>query len=427
MSGRRRMSVNIKKIGAQTRVNRLVQEYGRTPETADRYDDGHRMIDTSRTADNVVLLAPPDNYDRIRRERIEEINERRAGRADDTLKVGNKRRALAEKGELQAEASRNAAQTRKLRSDTVDTLGIVVQMPPEMADVWTREQQTQFFADCLVHMQEHPEEYGHIDAAVIHYDESSPHMQCLASTLDMANLKSAAKEIVGNKTKMSDRQTHIAEAMQAKGWDVQRGVKRINNPEYRNFRTDMERLGVEVNRHNDAQLMDVWRQLRQGQADLKQGQALLKQGQADLKRGQADLKRGQEQLKQERAAIEPTREALDARQRAQDARQTAQDARDRTLDAKDRKSLKTANTASERLTELQGVLTDLQAATQDGKETVKDIRAARQLRHSHGMTALQQARELDQQTDRARQAADDTRAWIDSLNDLQGNDKGLSL
>lgn len=420
MSGQRRMSVNIKKIKGNTQVNRLVQEYGRTPETADRYDDGHRMIDTSRTADNVVLLAPPDDYDRIRRERIEEINERRAGRADNTLKVGNKRRALSKAGELQAEASRNAAKTRKLRSDTVDTLGIVVQMPPDMADVWTREQQTQFFRDALSYMQEHPEEYGHIDAAVIHYDESSPHMQCLASTLDMDNLKSAAKEIVGNKTKMSDRQTHIAEAMQAKGWNVQRGVKRVNNPEYRNFRTDMERLGIEVNRHNDVQLLDVWRQLKQEQADLKQGQALLKQGQADLKRGQT-------QLKQDQAAIAPTREALDARQRAQDARQRAQDARDRTLDAKDRKSLKTANTASERLTELQGVLTDLQAATQDGKETVKDIRAARQLRHSHGMTALQQARELDQQTDRARQAADDARAWIDSLNDLQGNDKGLSL
>lgn len=412
----RRMSVNLKKIKATVQVNRLVQEYGRTPETADRYDDGHRMIDTSRTADNVVLLAPPDNYDRIRRERIEEINERRAGRADDTMQLANRRRAMYKTGELQAKV----AQTRKLRSDTVDTLGIVVQMPPEMADVWTREQQTQFFGDCLAYMQEHPEEYGHIDAAVIHYDESSPHMQCLASTLDMDNLKSAAKEIVGNKTKMSDRQTHIAEAMQAKGWGVQRGVQRVNNPEYRNFRTDMERLGIEVNRHNDAQLLDVWRQLKQEQADLKQGQALLKQGQADLKRGQT-------QLKQDQAAIAPTRDALDARQRAQDARQRAQDARDRTLDAKDRKSLKTANTASERLAELQGVLTDLQAATQDGKETVKDIRAARQLRHSHGMTALQQARELDQQTDRARQVADDAKAWIDSLNDLQDDGKGLSL
>ena len=179
-------------------------------------------------------------------------------------------------------------------------------------------------------------------------------------------------------------------------------------------------MGIEVNRHNDAQLLDVWRQLKQEQADLKQGQALLKQGQDDLERGQT-------QLKQDQAAIAPTKEAQDARQRAQDARQRAQDARDRTLDAKQEESLKTANTASEKLAELQGVLTDLQAATQDGKETVKDIRAARQLKHSHGMTALQQARELDQQTDRARQAADDAKAWIDSLNDLQDDGKGLSL
>lgn len=416
----KRMSVNIKKIKANTHVNRLVLEYGRTPETAEKYDDGHRMIDTGRTAENVVLLSPPEDYDKIRRDRIREINDRREMQGDDTLRVGNKRKALSEAGELQAEASRNAAKTRKLRSDTVDTLGIVVQMPPDMAKVWTRDQQTQYFLDALSYMQEHPEEYGHIDVAVIHYDESSPHMQCLSSTLDMDNLRSAAKEIVGNKTKMSNRQTHLADALRAKGWDVERGVKRVNNPEYVNFKSDMDRLGIEVNRHNDARLMEVWRQLKQEQADLKQGQALLKQGQADLKRGQT-------QLKQDQAAIAPTREALDARQRAQDARQTAQDARDRTLDAKDRKSLKTANTASERLTELKGVLADLQAATQDGKETVKDIRAARQLRHSHGMTALQQARELDQQTDRARQAADDARAWIDSLNDLQGNGKGLSL
>ena len=433
MSGRR-MSVNIKKIGAQTSANRLVRENYRDERNADQYDDGHRAIDTARTADNVYLIDPPDDYDQIRRDRIEEINEQRSKNYDMRLRVSNNVEKLRQSGDLQAEKSREVAKTRKLRSDTVDTLGIVVQMPPEMADVWSRDQQTQFFRDCLDYMMAHPEEYGHIDTAVIHYDENSPHMQCLASTLNRETLTSDAKKIVGNKTKMSDRQTHLADAMRSKGWDVRRGVKRVNNPEYRNFKSDMDRLGIEVNRHNDAVLLDMWRDLQRREQNLKMGQA--------------DLKRGQDELKQRSDALEPlekeferkaqdlnswehdlnTRQtAQDARQTAQDARQTAQDSRERELDAKQEESLKTANTASERITELQGVITDLQAATQDGKATVKDIRSARQLSRSHGMTALQQARELDQQTDRARQAADDARAWIDSLNDLQSNDKGLSL
>lgn len=284
MSGRagRRISVNIKKIKANSHVNRLVLEYGRTPETAEQYDDGHRMIDTAKTAENVVLLSPPEDYDKIRRDRIREINDQRAKQGDDTLRVGNKRKALSEEGKLQAEASRSASKTRKLRSDTVDTLGIVVQMPPDLAAELTRTQQTQYFADCLSYMMEHPEEYGHIDVAVIHYDENSPHMQCLSSTLDMDNLRSAAKEIVGNKTKMSNRQTHLADAIQAKGWDVERGIKRVNNPEYVNFKSDMDRLGIEVNRHNDARLMEIWQDLQNRETELKDGWEALRASQSDF-------------------------------------------------------------------------------------------------------------------------------------------------
>ena len=426
MSGRR-MSVNIKKIGAQTSANRLVRENYRDERNADQYDDGHRAIDTARTADNVYLIDPPDDYDQIRRDRISDINEQRSKNYDMRLRMSNNVEKLRQSGDLQAEKSREVAKTRKLRSDTVDTLGIVVQMPPEMAEVWSRDQQTQFFRDCLDYMREHPEEYGHIDTAVIHYDENSPHMQCLSSTLNQDTLTSDAKKIVGNKTKMSDRQTHLADAMQAKGWDVRRGVKRVNNPEYRNFKSDMDRLGIEVNRHNDAVLLDMWRDLQRREQNLKRGQADLKRGQDDLKQRSDALEPLEKEFERKAQDLNSWEHDLNTRQTAQDARQTAQDSRERELDAKQEESLKTADMASERITDLQAALTDLQAATQDGKETVKDIRAARQLRRSHGMTALQQARELDQQTDRARQAADDARAWIDSLNDLQGNDKGLSL
>src|SRR5699024_1944879 len=91
MSGKAQpmISVNCKKYSAKTSLNRLIGENYRTADTAGYYDNGHRVIDTGKTEENVFLLPPPDDYDRTRRERIDWVNAERAKGVDYRLKVSN--------------------------------------------------------------------------------------------------------------------------------------------------------------------------------------------------------------------------------------------------------------------------------------------------------------------------------------------------
>jgi hypothetical protein len=54
-----------------------MKEYFRDDETARKYDDGVRNIDIDKTKDNVVLKAPPEHYDKVRRERMDMLSKRR--------------------------------------------------------------------------------------------------------------------------------------------------------------------------------------------------------------------------------------------------------------------------------------------------------------------------------------------------------------
>ena len=90
------VSVNMKKIKATTSVNRLLDENYRTEETAKKYDDGHRNIDIKATQDNVFLIDRPKDYDKIRKEKINRVNESWGQRVEPVLELKNSRRALKE-------------------------------------------------------------------------------------------------------------------------------------------------------------------------------------------------------------------------------------------------------------------------------------------------------------------------------------------
>ena len=312
------VAVNMKKIKASASVNRLLDENYRTEETAEKYDDGHRILHKGKTVENEFLIDRPENYDQKRREKVKAVNDAIAFRQNIKSVGGDKRRY------------------QKLRHDAVDTLGIVVQPTPEWINSMSREDQIQFFKDALKTMKAEPEYFGHIETAVIHFDENSPHLQCLASTINIQTLKSDAKKILGNKSRMSHRQTVLADGLKALGWDVERGVKRIDNPEYQNWRNDKEREGLKVNRHNDMILMqrdlDLTareRAVTSGESALLVGQNRLKMEQAkwdagkagrdvwaarlaDLERREADLKAAQEALEGARSDLADEKAEWDA-------------------------------------------------------------------------------------------------------------------
>lgn len=283
------ISVNMKKVKASAKVNSLIGENYRDEKDAARYDDGKRMIDTGRTGENVFLMERPADYDALRKDRLDRVNEARAGRTDPQLHLRNSKRRLKDSGELQAAASREVAARRKLRADTVDTLGLVIQPSADFIAALGRDEQTRFFRDSLDVMREHPDWFGKIETAVIHYDENTPHMQCLATTINEETLTSDCQKIMGNKSKMSDRQTLLAREMQARGWDVERGIKRVDNPEYKNFKDEMEAQGYRVNRHNDAKLMAEYRAIRNKQVENVRAEAKNAVKESGLRRRETNL------------------------------------------------------------------------------------------------------------------------------------------
>lgn len=298
------ISANVKKIKATSYVNQLLDENYRTAETAKEYDDGHRIIDTEATAENVFLIARPDNYDRFRRDRIERVNEARAKRTNYDLAIKSVRNKLKDEGLYKKERSKESAGKRKLRSDTVDTLGIVIQPSEEFIKALPREEQTRFFRDALAVMQSSPDYFGWIETAVIHYDENTPHMQCLATTINEETLTSDANRITGNKSKMSNRQTFLAKEMQKRGWDVERGMKRIDNPEYKNFKSEMEQMGIKVNRFNDAALIEVWREITQKTGELNSREESLDTRESNLNSRNKTIQSAEKEIKAKAEELE---------------------------------------------------------------------------------------------------------------------------
>lgn len=225
----------------------------------DKYDDGVRDLHPEKTNQNVWLEKPDiESFDRERKEKIKTINQKRSERKE--------------------EDGYTAYDRRSLRSDTVDLLSQVVQPSVDWLNRHSEDEAIELLTEAYEMMKEHPELYGEVKAAVIHIDESSSHMQLLSSTMDMENLRSKAKDLVGNKTAMSNKQTTFANGLKARGFDVERGVNRLSD-NYKARKKELEdKYGQRVTRHNEEQFEELERQelvFKQGIEDMAQEVGML--------------------------------------------------------------------------------------------------------------------------------------------------------
>jgi hypothetical protein len=171
--------------------------------------------------------------------------------------------------DIQAEIDRAGAKTR---SNSVVALDTIYTASSEFFQGKTNKENDAFFRDCL---RFHEERFGHIVSAVIHYDETTPHLHVISVPLTPDN-RLSARDVIGNKAKMSKAQDEFFEQV-GKGYGLERGIH-------------MD--GQEKKKHISAQEHEL-REIRQ------------------------KIARGQEELE----AIEHSKET--ARTRAQTARQTA--------------------------------------------------------------------------------------------------------
>lgn len=160
----------------------------------------------------------------------------------------------------------------RTRSNSVLALDTLYTASSEFFQGKTNEENNTFFRDCLKFHERH---FGHIISAVIHYDETTPHLHVISVPLTQDG-RLSARDVIGNKAKMSKAQDEFFEQV-GKGYGLERGVQ-------------MD--GQEKKKHISAQEHEL-REIRQ------------------------KIARGQEELE----AVEHSVET--ARTRAQTARQTA--------------------------------------------------------------------------------------------------------
>lgn len=220
--------------------------------------------------------------------------------------------------DIQNEINRAGAKTR---SNSVVALDAIYTASGDFFKDKSTEECNQYFRDCL---QFHQKRFGHIVSAVIHYDETTPHMHILSVPLTQDG-RLSAREIIGNRANLSRMQTEFFEQV-GKEYGLERGVQ-------------MD--GQEKKKHITAQ---EW-QLRQ----VKQEKA-------------AEL--------EELGAIKHSKKSArerSTRAREQAEQQQAENSRLRAVESEIRERMEQEQTTAEQLTELN------QKARQELKEVKKQL------------------------------------------------------
>lgn len=107
----------------------------------------------------------------------------------------------------------------KARSNSVLALDTIYTASPNFFQGKTNQQNDDFFTDCLQFHQEH---FGHIISAVIHYDETTPHLHVISVPLTKDG-RLSARDVIGNKAKMSKTQDQFFEQV-GRGYGLERGI-----------------------------------------------------------------------------------------------------------------------------------------------------------------------------------------------------------
>lgn len=125
--------------------------------------------------------------------------------------------------------------TRKPRPGAVKLLEFVVSASPDLMATMTKEQQADYLRDGVEMIGAHVGAENLI-GAYMHFDEKSPHIHIFAVPMhtEIRRTKHLEREVttlnakayIGGRENLEALQTHAAEFLQGKGWDVVRGVSK---------------------------------------------------------------------------------------------------------------------------------------------------------------------------------------------------------
>ena len=107
----------------------------------------------------------------------------------------------------------------KTRANSVLALDTLYTASPKFFQGKTNEENDRFFRDCLKFHENH---FGHIISAVVHYDETTPHLHVISVPLTKDG-RLSARDVIGNKSKMSKTQDSFFEQV-GRGYGLARGI-----------------------------------------------------------------------------------------------------------------------------------------------------------------------------------------------------------
>ena len=174
----------------------------------------------------------------------------------------------------------------KSRSNSVLALDTIYTASPEFFQGKANTENDKFFQDCL---KFHESRFGHIISAVVHYDETTPHLHVISVPLTKDN-RLSARDVIGNKSKMSKTQDAFFEQV-GRGYGLERGVH-------------MD--GQEKKEHISAQeheLREIRQKITRGQEELEaieHSEESARIRAQEFKQKAAELQKQIEQLQEER-------------------------------------------------------------------------------------------------------------------------------
>lgn len=174
----------------------------------------------------------------------------------------------------------------KPRSNSVLALDTLYTASSEFFQGKTNEENDKFFRDCLRFHESH---FGHIISAVVHYDETTPHLHIISVPLTQDG-RLSARDVIGNKARMSKTQDEFFEQV-GRGYGLERGIH-------------MD--GQEKKTHISAQeheLREIRRQIARGQEELgaiEHSKRSARERAQEYRQTAAELQKQVEQLQEER-------------------------------------------------------------------------------------------------------------------------------
>lgn len=118
-----------------------------------------------------------------------------------------------------------SAGIEKTRKDAVVMLDAVYTASPEFFTDKSKTEVMEYFRDCLAF---HGQEFGHVVNAVVHFDETTPHMHVCSVPITKDG-RLSARDVMGNKQDYRNRQDRFHEQVGSK-YGLERG--RVRSPEY---------------------------------------------------------------------------------------------------------------------------------------------------------------------------------------------------